>query len=89
MTSLDERDKEVLNNPLSKIVTFDDDDMEVKIIQHIFKQLHFKYSGFNKKPVGFDYMQLKDNLKWNGLKAKDYVPLITQMFYSYVKSLKG
>jgi len=53
----------------------------------IFKQLQFTY-GFSGKPTGFNYLQVKDSLRWNGLKPKNYINLISQMFYNYVKNLK-
>lgn len=39
------------------------------------------------KPSGYHYEKAKDYIKWNGLKAKNIIPLIDVMFNNFVSSL--
>jgi hypothetical protein len=39
------------------------------------------------KPTGYNYIKAKDRIKWSDLKPKDFIPLLDDMFYSYVSSL--
>lgn len=50
-------------------------------------RLQFEYGGMASKPTGYKYDMLKDLLKWNGLEASEYVPLITRMFNNFVNSM--
>jgi hypothetical protein len=78
--------EDIKDNPLSKIVFFEDDEIEAWVVINIFKQLRFEY-GMSSKPMGYHYEALKDSIKWIGLRPKDYVGLIHQMFINYVNNL--
>lgn len=84
-STLDERDTDLIND--SKIVFFDDDDIEAKLIQNIFTNLQFEYSGMGGKPISYHYIKAKDYIKWNRLKAKDYIPLLDMMFKEFIRFL--
>ena len=49
--------------------------------------MQFEYGGMGGKPTGFKYEAIKDTIKWSGRKPKNYLPLLTNMFYSFVKNL--
>lgn len=67
---------------------FDKQDIEAQLIMYIFGSLDFEYGGMGGKPTGFKYQPLKDNIKWNGLKPKEYIPLIRKMFITYVNNIQ-
>jgi len=39
------------------------------------------------KPTGYKYDNCKDIIKWNGLRPKDYIPLLDLMFAEFVKKI--
>lgn len=55
---------------------------------YFFKTLQFEYSGMGGKPTNYNYAKCKDRIKWSGLKAKDFIPLLDGMFNSFVGGLK-
>lgn len=65
---------------------FEDDEF-ASATMYFFKTLQFQYNGMSSKPAGYHYEKLKDRIKWAGLKAKDFVPLIDEMFYSFLGGL--
>jgi len=65
-----------MQNPLSKIVTFDDDE-EFYLLSRVFLQIPFEY-GFSGI-VGKQYQATKDFLKWNNFKVKKWVSIVLQM----------
>lgn len=43
---------------------------------------------FNEgKIIGFNYDALKDNIKWNGLKKKKYIPLMLTFINHFIGGL--
>lgn len=56
---------------------------------YFFKTLQFEYSGMGGKPTSYNYLKCKDRIKWSGLKAKDFIPLLDGMFNSFVGGIKA
>ena len=50
---------------------------------YVFKTTQRQYTQGHM--VGYNYDHLKDNLKWNGMKPKTYVPLLMQMLNKYIE----
>jgi len=79
----------LVSNPISKIVYFPKDDIEANLLMYVFKSLKFEYSQMSGQIISYNYDKLKDNLKWNGLDKKSYVPLIDAMFSRFLARLKN
>jgi len=62
--------------------------MEANVVKHFFTSLEFEYSGMSGKPTGYKYLHAKDIIKWVGLKPKDYIPLLSLMFKSFISKTK-
>lgn len=73
---------------MSKIVFFEDDDLEAKKIMYIFNSLKFEYTAMVSKPTGYNYLKAKDFSKWQGYKPRDIIPLIDRMFQNFSFYLK-
>lgn len=72
---------------MSKIVFFDKDDILSTLLIHVFKNTEFVYNPMSGRPMKFDYLELKDNIKWQRLKPKDYTNLLKNMAKSYINHL--
>ena len=82
IASFSERDREeILNDPHSTIVDFPRDS-ESRMIVEVFNSTVTE-SGFSGMS-GFNYMSLKDNLRWRGLSRKKYVPLLLNCMIEYL-----
>lgn len=66
---------------------FDKDDVEATVVKHLFNSLKFEFGGMATRPTGYKYDAAKDSIKWVGLKPRDYIPLLDQMFNSFVSKL--
>ena len=62
-------------------------DEESYLILYVFKTTEFEFNPMSGRPVKFDYNELKDNLKWQGLKPKNYANLLKAMCKSYIAHL--
>lgn len=72
---------------MSKIVFFDKDDiLSLKLI-YVFKSTEFIHNPMSGRPMKFDYLELKDSIKWQNLKPKDYTNLLKNMAKSYINHL--
>ena len=61
--------------------------MESKVVKSLFLSLKYEYSGMASKPTGYKYDAAKDSIKWIGLKPRDYIYLLDQMFNEFVSKL--
>ena len=75
------------NNKNSKIVFFDQLDLESYLILYVFKNTEFINNPMNGKPTKFDYLELKDNLIWQNLKPQNYANLLKHMARTYIRHL--
>lgn len=75
------------NNPHSKYVFFEDDDIESHVMMNIFKNTSMDYNPMNGMPSNLNYLHLKDNIKWNGLKPSKYTNLLMAMSRNFVNHL--
>ena len=80
----DEDKKELLENPISTTVIFEDEEY-LKVI-NVFLQAPFEY-GF-ASPVGKKYEAIKDFLKWNELDVKFWTPVILYMGDVWIKNMR-
>ena len=80
-----ERDREsVINNPNSLIVDIPKGDIYYLLLS-IFHSTQKLYDG--GRLSGYDYLSLKDLVKWNGLKPKRYIPTLIDMMKSYMNGI--
>lgn len=70
------------------MIFFNENDAEASIIQYFFRSLHFEYGGMSGKLTGYKYQHAKDMIKWSGLKAKNYIPLLDKMFSEFRAKIK-
>lgn len=45
------------------------------------------FNSTQKGITGFEYEHLKDNIKWNGLKPKEYVNLLNSMLNKFIEKI--
>lgn len=74
-------------NKFSKTVWFKDEDLEAHALISVFKNTDFEYSSVTGRPVKFQYLDLLNNIKWIGLKPKDYMSLLKAMCKKFIASL--
>ncbi|MCF6207483.1 MAG: hypothetical protein L3J47_11440, partial [Sulfurovum sp.] len=83
----DERDREVVaSDPHSKIVE-EPSDMTSKVVIRLFFHIPFRYE--QGRLVGFEYLPLKDMLKWHNCKPKHFVPIMLSCMNYYIKGLNS
>lgn len=81
--SLHERDRDnVINDPNSTIIA-SPSDPEGKMIVEIFNSTPLEYGMAGL--MGFNYIALKDTIKWRGLKVKEYVPVLLNCMTAYIE----
>ena len=82
----DERDRQsVLDDPNSTIVEIPKS-LECRMIVYMFNNSQFEY-GMNGLQ-GFNYLSLKDTIKWNNLHPKDYVPILQRCMNNYLNGIR-
>ena len=72
----------------ANVAIFDKDDMIANFYMYFFKCFEFQYSGMGGKPTSYNYEKCKDRIKWSGLKARDFIPLLDNMFNGFLGGLK-
>lgn len=83
---LDEDDKEdLLLNPLSKIILFDDD-KEFYQLSRVFLQIPFDRE--DGRIVGKQYDAIKDYLMWSKFDLKRWVPIFVSMGNVWANNIK-
>ena len=83
--SIEERDRDaVLADPHNTIINHPQDRESMTLI-HVFHQTQFEY-GMNGLQ-GFNYIALKDSIKWIGLKPKTYVPFMQACMNKYLSGI--
>lgn len=65
------------DNELSKTI-FYDDDIELLSLTRVFLQIPFEYGGMGGM-IGKKYEAVKDFLKWNDFKPKEWASIVLQM----------
>lgn len=82
--SIEPRDREdVLNDPNSSLVQFPQDN-ESRMIMHLYNTTPLEHGAHGV--VGFNYHALKDNIKWNNMSQKIYVPILLRCISSYLEA---
>ena len=76
--------KDIINNPKSKIIFFDDD-IELRDTSYIFLQIPFIYSM--GQVISKDYQIAKDLLKYNGYKPKQWLNIIITMSNIWIENI--
>jgi len=84
---LDAEEKaEIKENPLSKIVFYDEDE-ELYNLTRIFLQIPFEYSGMGQL-IGKRYDAVKDFLEWNNFNKKKWTAVVFAMGQEWVFNIK-
>ncbi len=63
-----------------------EDDKELFILSHIFLQIPWEYDGMGNI-IGKKYDAIKDYLKWNGFKPKEYTNIVLRMGQIWVNNI--
>ena len=83
--SLDDRDKEsVISDPFSKIVG-KPTDIRSLYIMLIFNSTPYTYNQNGLE--GFNYLALKDTIKWHRLRPREFVPILLSVMNYYIKGI--
>jgi len=84
---LHERDREsVINNPNSLIVDVPKGDIYYLLLS-IFHSTQKIYDG--GRLSGYDYLSLKDFVRWNGLTPIIYIPILIDMMKNYMNGSRN
>lgn len=85
--SVPERDREqVANDPHSKIAR-PPEDVVSKLLMRIFHNTPFIYGQHGI--TGYNYEGLKDQIKWTGLRPKDFVNVLHTMLNRFIKGTQN
>jgi hypothetical protein len=74
------------NNPLNKII-FYDDDREFYRLTRVFLNIPFEYGGMGTV-IGKKYEAIKDFLKWSKFDLKKWVPVVVSMGNIWANNIK-
>ena len=74
-------------DPNSTYIFFKDEDIESRVVSYVFKSVDFEYNPMSGRPLKFDYLDLLNTTKWQGLEPSKYIPILKAMCRNYIKHL--
>ncbi len=87
MDSLDPRDAESVTTDAHSDIVAKPTDMRSQIAIYIFQSTSYTY-GANGL-TGFNYQHLKDNCKWNNVRAKEFIPMLVSCINYYIRGVNS